>query len=270
VSDGVAVGARLGFDARMEESWLAQFPSSPDGQHFPRTRWTLVRRAVHGTPEEKAAAIAELCTVYYKPVYRFLKRALGLPDSEVAAVTQDFFFTLLEKKLLARLDDQTSFRAYVQAVCRFKRKQWLDDLGRRRRAVSQSGRGEDGDGAAIDPAAEEDEVRRSIDREFKRWYIDAGLERTRVILERKGKRLHYELLLATLAYDGDRPPPRAELARRHRLSEHDVKNYVYEARRLLKGEIARLAEEASDDPAGELRDLGIDLDAKRKQGSQDH
>ncbi len=41
---------------------------NPDGQ-FPETRWTMVLRAKEGTEISSQRALAELCEIYWYPLY---------------------------------------------------------------------------------------------------------------------------------------------------------------------------------------------------------
>lgn len=235
--------------------WLRAFPSAPAGQHFPETSWPRVWDAVRKSEPGRKAAIAELFRTYYKPVYRFFERTLNVPQEHVADLTQAFFETFLDKDYFRHIEHETSFRAYLRTLCRWHFGDWCERRGiaRKRRTGSLTSAEAD----APDPRP--DEIERSIDEEFRRSYIADALEATRAALARKGKDGHYRVLLAKVAYEGDREPTYAEIAAAQGLGLDDVRNRLYEARKILRAELWKLAALRSKDPDGELRALGIDV-----------
>src|SRR4030095_14111255 len=79
---------------------------------FTTTRWSLVV-AAGGSGEQAAAALAELCQAYWRPVYAFIRRR-GHPPDESADLTQAFFLHLLEHRVLERADQARGrFRSYL-------------------------------------------------------------------------------------------------------------------------------------------------------------
>lgn len=77
--------------------------SSGSGQ-LPATRWSVVFGAGHGDTEARKKALAELCGVYWTPVYNFIC-AWGYRVEEARDLTQGFFTTrLLEKNDVAAAD----------------------------------------------------------------------------------------------------------------------------------------------------------------------
>lgn len=246
-----------------EDSWLKGFPSAPNGGGFPTTDWPCVWSAVKGGEEERKAAIAELFQAYYKPVYRFFRRTLKVPEKDVADLTQEFFEKFLEKDYFRHIEHETSFRAYLRTLCRWHFGEWCQRRGIDCRRSPGSLAEELGPAPDIaDPRP--DTLEAAINEEFRRSYIADALEATRLVLLAKGKELHYRILLAKVAYEGEREPPNAEIAARHALGLNDVRNRLYEARKIFRAELLRLASLRSKDPEGELRALGIDLGRKRR------
>ena len=64
-------------------------PAAP----FPLTRWSLVVSS-HG---QDAAALEELCRLYWQPLYSFCRRS-GLNIEDAEDVTQRFFLDLLKDR----------------------------------------------------------------------------------------------------------------------------------------------------------------------------
>ncbi len=88
---------------------------------FAATRWTLVLRAAHGTQTPlAAAAMAELCHLYWYPLYAFIRRR-GHSAHDAEDLTQEFFARLLDKHFLAAADrEKGRFRTFLlMAVKRF-------------------------------------------------------------------------------------------------------------------------------------------------------
>src|SRR5271166_3008012 len=107
-------------------------PDSPATVSFPTTHWSLIIKA--GTPvsSQARAALEELCSVYWYPLYAFIRRKGNAPDRALD-LTQDFFARLLEKDILTSVDQRKGrFRAFLKATC----KNFLIDAWRRNREVS--------------------------------------------------------------------------------------------------------------------------------------
>ena len=63
---------------------------------FPTTRWSRVARAGDPADARARAALAELCSAYWYPIYAFIRRQ-GHGESEALDLTQEYFARLLEK-----------------------------------------------------------------------------------------------------------------------------------------------------------------------------
>jgi RNA polymerase sigma factor (sigma-70 family) len=92
-----------------------------DRGDFAATRWTLVLQAARGAQTPRAAAaMAELCQIYWYPLYAFIRRR-GHAAQDAEDLTQEFFARLLDKRFLARADrEKGRFRTFLlTAVKRF-------------------------------------------------------------------------------------------------------------------------------------------------------
>ena len=94
----------------------ASTPGSSDAAGFAATRWTLVLAAARGSVTPRAAeAMAELCRVYWYPLYAYVRRR-GHDTHEAEDLTQEFFLRLLAKNYLAAVDRKKGkFRAFLLA-----------------------------------------------------------------------------------------------------------------------------------------------------------
>jgi DNA-directed RNA polymerase specialized sigma24 family protein len=77
-------------------------PTNFDG-NFPATRWSVVLRA-QSTDPAATAALAELCRMYWRPVYSFLRRQ-GNASHDAEDLTQGFFVMLLDRKSFSTVEE---------------------------------------------------------------------------------------------------------------------------------------------------------------------
>ena len=99
------------------------------------TRWSVVLScADSGADEQKArAALAELCKIYWRPVFAFICRQ-GHAVSEAQDLTQDFFVMVL--KVFQRADQRRGrFRSLVLKALQ----NFLHDAAAKRRARKRGG-----------------------------------------------------------------------------------------------------------------------------------
>jgi RNA polymerase sigma factor (sigma-70 family) len=84
---------------------------------FVTTRWSLVVAARGQSPSAREA-LAELCRLYWYPLYAYIRRR-GHAHDEAQDLTQEFFALLLQRDDLTKLDPARSrFRAFLLAACR--------------------------------------------------------------------------------------------------------------------------------------------------------
>src|SRR5437016_6798326 len=79
------------------------------------TRWSIVLSCTdsQGDEEKAHAALAELCKIYWRPVFAFIcRQGHSVPDAQ--DLTQDFFAMVLKGRLLQRADrSRGRFRSLV-------------------------------------------------------------------------------------------------------------------------------------------------------------
>jgi RNA polymerase sigma factor (sigma-70 family) len=82
---------------------------------FPPTRLSVVSRVRSDDEETRRVAHADLVDAYWKPVYKYLRLKWHLRPEAAADATQDFFVTVLEKRLVERFDStRARFRTYLR------------------------------------------------------------------------------------------------------------------------------------------------------------
>src|SRR5438552_12051048 len=82
---------------------------------FASTRWTVVRQAADSqtSSEHALSALSELCQIYWRPVYLFLRRQ-GIAQHDAQDLTQSFFAELIENRAYARADPMKGrFRSFL-------------------------------------------------------------------------------------------------------------------------------------------------------------
>ena len=104
---------------------------------FPSTHWSVVFAAgeSQAEPEMAGAALAELCQIYWAPLYGFV-RSRGHTMHDAQDLTQSFFAYVLEHKVYARADRQKGrFRSFLLASL----KNFLADAADRERTLKRGG-----------------------------------------------------------------------------------------------------------------------------------
>ena len=87
------------------------------GDPFRTTRWSLITAATAGDAAANDA-LSELCQVYWRPIYAYVRRH-GHPADDAADLTQAFFLYLLEHRAFERADPSRGrFRAYLVTSAR--------------------------------------------------------------------------------------------------------------------------------------------------------
>src|ERR671925_607383 len=88
------------------------------GQSFVSTRWTVVLEAGDSTTASADAlsALSELCQIYWRPVYVFLRRK-GYGREDAQDLTQGFFTHLIKNRGYTRADrEKGRFRSFLLAA----------------------------------------------------------------------------------------------------------------------------------------------------------
>ena len=82
---------------------------------FPSTRWTIVLEAGddEASSRRSLSALSELCRIYWRPLYLFLRRE-GFGPDDAQDLTQGFFADLIETRAYARADrEKGRFRSFL-------------------------------------------------------------------------------------------------------------------------------------------------------------
>ena len=235
----------------MRANCVAESPRSLT--HFVTTRWSLLRqRQVAGTRSKIDPALAQLCQIYWRPIFTYIyRRGYSAPDAQ--DLTQDFFLMILDGKLLQAADPA---RGRFRSLLLRSLKNFLID------AAVKSQRHKRGGGVqfvswekwmaeapaqlALPAAAMEASPPEALfDAGWAAAIAEEALRRLRLECESKGRRRVYEVLHRYLASE------RAEtcygdLSRALGVPEPSVKRLLHyfrlRYRALLREEIAKTVE----------------------------
>jgi DNA-directed RNA polymerase specialized sigma24 family protein len=227
---------------------------------FPSTRWSRIVAAADLATPEAQAALADLCSAYWYPIYAFVRRK-GNDAEKSLDLTQGYFTRLLEKGVLAGADRRKGrFRSFLRADC----EHYLIDQHRRETAQQRGG------GVALIPIDAQDAEGRyryepadtmTPDRLFDRTWAVTLLGRVLELLAAEytesGRGEDFAHLKVVLT-EGKGAVPAATLAERLGVSEGAVHTAVHRLKKryraILQDQIAATVEEPAqiDD---EIRDL---------------
>src|SRR5213082_3489724 len=109
-------------------------PNEKD-EHFAETAWSVVIAAGAATPARAHAAMAELCRIYWRPIYAYLRRS-GYDKHDAEDLTQAFFQHLLENDTLRRASQQRGrFRSFLLGALKL----FLADERARKQTLKRGG-----------------------------------------------------------------------------------------------------------------------------------
>jgi RNA polymerase sigma-70 factor (ECF subfamily) len=158
---------------------------------FASTRWTIIREAGGSqvSPSQSLNALSELCQIYWRPVYLFLRRQ-GVAPHDAQDFTQGFFADLIENRAYKRADQaQGRFRSFLLGML----KHFRADARDRERAQKRGG--------GIAPVQLDEAVISQAEAQAFRcdsWSADRVYERewAAALLRQALERLQHECVLA--------------------------------------------------------------------------
>ena len=221
--------------------------------HFATTRWSLIRNRVGpGSRFEANPDLAQLCQIYWRPIFTFIyRRGHSPPDAQ--DLTQDFFLMILEGNLLQSADPK---RGRFRSLLLKSLKNFLIDAAVKRRRHKRGGGAQfvsleqwmaDAPSQLAMPLAtlESAPPEALFDAGWAAAIAGEALRRLRMECESKGRRRVYEVLHKYLATE------RADicyedLSRELGVPEPSVKSLLHHFRvryrSLLRDEVAKTVE----------------------------
>ena len=218
---------------------------------FPTTRWSRVARAGGPPTPEARAALAELCSAYWYPIYALIRRN-GYAADAALDLTQDYFARLLEKGTVAAADPvQGRFRSFLLADCSF----FLADRRDRDRARRRGGGrpvlsidARDAEGRFLHEPSHDQTPERMFERDWTLALIARAFDRVERHYAATGRSELFRRLKPLVASDPD-DAPRAAVAAELGLSEGNLRVMLHRLR-------ARFATGLREEVAAKLRDAG--------------
>lgn len=212
------------------------------GGGFATTRWTMVSAAGGLSEGAASKALAELCQIYWPPLYSYLRRR-GHDREEAEDLTQGFFASLLERQGLQLADAARGrFRGFLLTAL----KRYV--INEHERATAARRGGSARPPLVLDFDAVErsyarglgsgDTPEREFDRKWAALSIDRALAQLRAEYHEAGKHAVADALLPYLTDSAPLPSYRT-IAEQLLMSEGAVKVAVHRLRQRF-GSILRL------------------------------
>ena len=204
---------------------------------FASTRWSVVYQAADSgtSPEHALSALSQLCQIYWRPIYLFLRRQ-GYAFDEAEDLTQSFFAHLIENRTYARASPEKGrFRAFLLGALKY----FVADVRKRERAQKRGG------GVALLPldqaAIAEAEARAS---RLESWSADRVYERewAAALLRQVLKRLAEECALAGKKDLFESLKSRLPLGSGRRIPYDQIATRLGRSTATLRSDVARLRE----------------------------
>lgn len=222
---------------------------------FATTRWSLVA-AANGPAARQA--LAELCRMYWYPVYAFVRRS-GRPADDAGDLTQEFFARLIERAGVAGADRAKGrFRSYLLGACRHFLANERDRAAAQKRGGGRAVGSLDVADAEHRYAAEPADGRTPEQIFERRWaltLLDGVLAGLRAEYAAAGQDALFDRLKSSLTGDAG---PYADLAAELGLTEGAVKVAAHRLRRRYRDRLrAAIAETVAtpEEVEAEIRDL---------------
>ena len=208
---------------------------------FATTQWSLVLAASSRGSPDAAEALARLCSLYWYPVFAFVRRQ-GYPSDEAQELTQSFFTRLIDKNNLEDADrSRGRFRSFLLAACRHFLSNELDRVRRLKR-------GGDSDRIPIDVALAEGRYQQALshsetperlyDRQWCLTLLDCVLSTLRREYAEAGHERLFDRLRGFLTFD-EGAGTYADAARDLGMTPAAVKVAAYRLRRRYRDTLCR-------------------------------
>jgi RNA polymerase sigma factor (sigma-70 family) len=200
---------------------------------FEETAWSVVLAAGAETDARAQAALAELCRIYWRPIYAYLRRK-GYAVHDAQDLTQSFFQHLLEDETLRRASrDKGRFRSFLLGALKL----CLADEQARQHALKRGGGVHFisldeliAEELHFQPRTTDLSPAESLDARWAGVILERALEKVRAEFDAEGKAETFELLSPFLA--GEKPNTSyQDVAHNMGISLGAVKTQIHRLRR---------------------------------------
>jgi RNA polymerase sigma-70 factor (ECF subfamily) len=215
------------------------------GASFATTHWSVVAQSALTDVPEAANALAQLCEMYWPPIYSFIRRR-GYAPSDAQDLTQSFFAYFLRTKAYVRTDRlHGKFRSFLLASV----KNFLADNWDREQAIRRGGRyqfvsldQEAGETFYDAASAPDSTAERLFELRWAKSLTAGALNSLRQELQAEGKAELFEHLKKFLI-GGSVLPSYDEASARMGLPRATIKTHVHRLRQryreIVRREVAR-------------------------------
>jgi RNA polymerase sigma factor (sigma-70 family) len=215
------------------------------GASFATTHWSVIAQSALTDVPEAANALAQLCEMYWPPIYSFIRRR-GYSPADAQDLTQSFFAFFLRTKAYAQTDPlHGKFRSFLLASV----KNFLADNWDREQAIRRGG---DYQFVSLDQetaeafydalSASDSTAERVFELRWAKSLTASALNSLREELQAEGKIKLFEQLKSFLT-GGSILPSYDEASARTGLPRATVKTHVDRLRKryreIVRSEIAR-------------------------------
>jgi RNA polymerase sigma-70 factor (ECF subfamily) len=225
---------------------------------FATTRWSLIAAARDAGIPAAREALAELCRLYWYPLYAYVRRR-GHDHDAAQDLTQGFFARLLERQDWAAVDPERGrFRSFLLAACQHFLANEHDREHSRKRGGGQrllSLDFADADGRYLREPSHDQTPERLFERRWALTLLEQVLAGLQEEYESAGKGPQFEALKGSLAGP---EVPYAAVAEELGMSEGAVKVAAHRLRQRYRDRLrATIADTVADEAQvdEELRDL---------------
>ena len=220
----------------------------------------MVLRARGAEPEARAA-LAELCEIYWTPVFRFLRRE-GRNEDVSQDLTQEFFAKLLAGNGIAMIDPQKGrFRSYLLgALKHFLAEHRRNETRQKRGGGAEIESIEDEEVSLITPEIPDPSAMISdpyFDRQWGIALMERGLRTVEATFRNSGRAAQFEVLKPWLVGDTENLS-QASAAAQLGMTSGSIKVAIHRLRKEFGNAIRNEIEQTVSDPdaiADELRYL---------------
>ncbi len=201
---------------------------------FPPTRWSILRDARDRQAPGYHSAIGDLCRLYWKPVYAYLRSSRSMDNERAKDLTQQFLMEIVEGDFLQRyVPDQGSFRGYLRGALRFFVLEEHRNDAALKRGGGRSFVSIDAKSAETLPSGADPET--LFDQQWGNSVLDQAVAALRDELAASGRDTVFRVFdRYELNSPPEGPPSYAELARDYSLKETDISNYLHACRKRLR------------------------------------
>jgi RNA polymerase sigma-70 factor (ECF subfamily) len=210
---------------------------------FPETVWSTLQACQGPSSAARQDSLNRFITLYWRPVYAFIRSATKVPPQDAKDLTQEFFCYLLEGDILAKYaQEKGRLRSFLKGVLRH----FLSDA-RREQGAQKRGHGKTqflpdlelldtqdfhSDGQPLSP----EEV---FDRQWATSVLSESLAELKRLLAEEKREVTFKVFEAyELSPAGTDEPTYASVGRAFGLSEDQMKTHLDLARARLE-EIVR-------------------------------